>query len=205
MSVTSMLPEEILRRIKEEAARARKVQPAKDWRPPLPDDFEPDRKVLCFDQALNNCGWALLGTRNQIHVAHSGTIRPPQVDTKGFEGTFTKAVVLARRLRTLLGDHLYSYDEVVIELPSVTGYRTESSLVAAVTICIELDRIGKPWPTFVSRTSAAAALCGDKGATKKVSSDVVESLVTWHEKGTGAWTEHVRDAVFVGLKAIHRV
>lgn len=203
MSIKSMLPEEILRRIKEEAARAKSAKPSKDWRPPVPEDFEPDRSVLCFDQTLSNCGWAILGTRNQIHAARTGTIRPPSVD-KGFEGTFTKAVVLANRLRKLLEDERFYYDEVVVELPSVMGYRTESSLVAAVTICIELDRLGKPWPTFVSRTSAAATLCGDKAAPKKVSSDLVDSLVVWHETGTGRWTEHVRDAVFVGLKAIHR-
>lgn len=204
MSDLSMLPEEILKRIKEESARAKAAQPPKNWRPPMPDDFEEDRRVLCFDQTLNHCGWAILGTRSQIHVPRSGTLRPPPVDAKGFEGTFTKAVILARRLRDLLEGEQYYFDEVVIELPSITGYRTESSLVAAVTVCIELDRLGRPFPKFVSRTSAAATLCGDKAASKKVSSDLVDGLVQWHEPGTGRWTEHVRDAVFVGLKAVHR-
>lgn len=204
MSDLSMLPEEILQRIKEEATRARNVQPSRNWRPPMPGDFAEDKDVLCFDQTLNHCGWAILSTVNDIHVARSGTLRPPAIDSKGFEGTFTKAVVLARRLRDLLEGEKDYFDEVVIELPSVMGYRTESSLVAAVTICIELDRMGRSFPSFVSRNSAASTLCGDRLASKKVSSEAVEALVAWHEGGTGRWTEHVRDAVFVGLKAVHR-
>lgn len=204
MSVSDMLPEEILRRIKEEAARSKAVPVPKNWRPPEPEDFEPDRRVLCFDQSLNHCGWAILGTRNQIHVPRSGTLRPPPVESKGFEGTFTKAVILARRLRDLLEGEQNYFDDVVIELPSIMGYRTESSLVAAVTICIELDRMDRPFPAFVSRNSAAAVLCGDRLASKKVSSDTVNALVAWHETDTGRWTEHVRDAVLVGLRSIHR-
>lgn len=203
MSDLSMLPEEILQRIKEEAAKARTVQTPKNWRPPRAEDFAVDRRVLCFDQTLNHCGWAVLVTKNGISVPSAGTLRPPVIDAKGFEGTFTKAVVLAKRLRKLLEGEKGRFDEVVIELPSVMGYRTESSLVAAVTICIELDRMGRPFPMFVSRNSAAATLCGDRLASKKVSSETVEALVDWHEPGTGRWTEHVRDAVFVGLKAVH--
>jgi hypothetical protein len=204
MNNLDMLPEEILRRIREESARAKAAQPYKNWRPPKPEDFHEDRRVLCFDQTLNHCGWAVLSTKNQIYVPRSGTLRPPVIDAKGFEGTFTKAVVLAGRLRDLLEGEKEYFDEVAIELPSIMGYRTESSLVAAVTICIELDRLGRPFPAFVSRNSAASTLCGDRLAPKKASSDVVEGMVEWHEGGTGRWTEHVRDAVFVGLKAIHR-
>lgn len=200
----NLLPEEILQRIKDEAAKAKTVSPPKNWRPPTPEDFDPDRKVLCFDQALSHCGWAVLSTKNMIYVPRSGTLRSPRVDSKGFEGTFTKAVILAKRLRNLLEGEQDYFDEVVIELPSIVGYRTESSLVAAVTVCIELDRLNKPWPRFISRNSAGATLCGDRLASKKVSSDTVEELVSWHDMGTGQWTEHVRDAVFIGLKAVHR-
>lgn len=209
---TSMLPEDILARIREAAQRSKTVQSPKSWRPQSAGDFTAWQQILCFDQALNNCGWALLNTDPEVAaigakpypcVVESGTIRSPSVG-KGFEGTFTKAVLLAQSLRKLLaGLHGRHQNGVVLELPSVVGYRTESSLVAAVTICITLDEMGLEFPRFISRPSAAATLCGNKSASKKESSDMVDGLIREHPSGTGQWTEHVRDAVFVGLKAVH--
>lgn len=212
--MTHLLPEEILRRIKDEADRSRKTMASKDWKPVTRQDLESWQQILCFDQALSNCGWALLNTDPEVAVAdapawpsvhESGTIRVSSMGTKGFEATFTKAIVLAREIRKVLLDMEGRFTNgVVLELPSVIGYRTESSLVAAVTICVTLDELGYDFPRFISRTSAAATLCGDRSASKKVSSDLVEQLVADRPGGTGQWTEHVRDAVFVGLKAVHR-
>lgn len=201
-----LLPEEILRRIKTLAAEAKSMKNPKSFRPPEPSDFTPGVKVLCFDQTLNNCGWALLSTEfDGISVLNSGTIRPPAVgrEVKGFESTFTKSIFLARDIRELLNKRFGQFDKVVLELPSVMGYRTESSLVAAVSICIKLDEMGYDFPTFVSRQSAGAALCGDRAASKTRSSEVVNRLVTERPFKVGAWTEHVRDAVFVGLRDLY--
>lgn len=204
MSALSMLPEEILQRIKTEAAKAKFVANPKNWRPPQSADFKKGCDVLCFDQSLNNCGWALLSTSgSSLEVTDSGTIRPPTISSKGFEGTLTKAILLSRELRALMEELQDRYGAVAVELPSFIGYRTESSLVAAVTICVELDRLGKPFPDLVSRTSSAALLCGDRAASKKVSGETVDDLIDFHPTGPGCWTEHVRDAVLVGLRSIH--
>jgi hypothetical protein len=139
-------------------------------------------------------------------VVDSGTIRPPVLGekVKGFELTLIKSVMLARQLAEMLNILSGQFEEVVIELPSVFGYRTESSLVAAVTISVELDRMGKPLPVLVSRNSAGAVLCGDRHAPKSVSSNLVATLVEDRRPdGRGQWTEHVRDAVFVGLRHLY--
>lgn len=200
----NLVPDEILARIREEVQRAKHVKVPKNWRPPTAADFVPDIQILCFDQSLSNSGWALLNTDGgEISVKDSGTIRPPVLETKskGFELTLTKAVCLAREIQVVLSRLYGQYEQVVIELPSIFGYRTESSLVAAATICIELDRGGEEQPLMVSRNSAGAVLCGDRHAPKNVSSSTVVDLVEDRRPtGRGQWTEHVRDAVFVGLR-----
>lgn len=202
--MSNLIAEEILQRIREKVAEAKGTKTPRSFRPPTPDDFAPDVQILAFDQTLANCGWALVNTdEGKLSVKDSGTIRPPFVQAKGFEATFTKSVMLARELRALLATLYGQYEKVVLELPSVVGYRTESSLVAAVTICVTLDEMGSDFPTFVSRQSAGAKLCGSPSASKKLSSELVDSLVKVHPTGTGQWTEHVRDAVFVGLREIH--
>lgn len=216
---TCIEPEEILRRIREKVAEGRNRKVAQSFHPPVPADFRPDTQLLCFDQTLSNCGWALISTHKVfaqpkgftyedqytgIVVLGSGTIRPaPTGGVKGFEATFTKAVLMAREVGTVLSQYGV-FDRVVLELPSVVGYRTESSLVAAVTICVELDRMGREQPEFVSRQAAGTLLCGDRHAPKAVSSELVDRLVPEHPTGTGQWTEHVRDAVFVGLKSLYQ-
>lgn len=203
MYKTQLDPDEILQRIRAEITNLKQVQPNPAWRPPRTQDFAPYVQILCFDQSLANCGWALVEcTGVEFLVRESGTIRPA-TDTKSFAATFTKSVILARDIRDVVASLDGSFEHVVLELPSVMGHRTESSLVAASTICIELDRRGYPLPAFVSRMSAASKLCGNRLATKKETSALVNELVGRHPSGTGSWTEHVRDAVFVGMKHLY--
>jgi hypothetical protein len=202
---TNLVPDEILQRIREEVQRAKTVKAPKKWRPPTSADFRWDTQILCFDQSLSSSGWALLNTDDgMIKVVDSGTIRPPVLPATGFELTLTKSVMLARQLTHILNTLYGRFEQAVIELPSVFGYRTESSLVAAATICVELDRMGESMPVLVSRNSAGAILCGDRHAPKNVSSSLVATLVEDRKpSGKGQWTEHVRDAVFVGLRHLH--
>jgi Holliday junction resolvasome RuvABC endonuclease subunit len=162
--------------------------------------------VLCFDQTLANCGWALMSTQGDgtPRIVDSGTIRPIAVNgAKGFDGTFSRAVGLAIEIRNVLDILDGQFEQVVLELPAVVGYRTESSLVAASTICVTLTERGLDMPHFVSRHSAGAKLCGDRLASKNQSSEVVNGLLgDRHPTGKGQWTEHVRDAVFVGLRTL---
>lgn len=200
------LPEEILQRIRDKVAEGKNRKVPSTYRPPTYGDFYWYRSVLCFDQSLNNSGWAIIRvTEKGVEVPYSGTIRPIGIppDAKGFEGTFAKAVSIAREVSGELRGRYHQFNGVVLELPSVFGYRIESSLVAAVVVCVELDHMGLPMPDFVSRQAAGAVLCGDRHAPKAVSSALVNDLVSEHPTGTGQWTEHVRDAVFVGLKHLY--
>jgi hypothetical protein len=204
---STLVPEEILRRIRDEVNRAKTSRVPKTYHPPVPEDFAPGVQILCFDQSLSNSGWALVNTDDgKITIPDSGTIRPPRFSDgiKGFASTLTKSVVLAREIQVVLSRLYGRYEAVVIELPSIFGYRTESSLVAAATICIELDRSGEEQPILVSRNSAGAVLCADRNAPKTVSSALVNELVVDRPTGLGQWTEHVRDAVFVGLRHLHQ-
>lgn len=198
-------PEEILRRIRAAIDESRKTKTRRSFRAPQPKDFAPDLQILCFDQTLSNCGWALLNTEEEIWVRDCGTIRSPVLGSsvRGFSATLAKTIPLARSIANLLNDVYGQYDWVVLEMPAVAGYRTESSLIAAVTICVELDRLGLEQPVMISRQAAGATLCGDRLASKKTSSEVVNRLVVEHPKGAGKWTEHVRDAVFIGLKSLY--
>jgi Holliday junction resolvasome RuvABC endonuclease subunit len=199
-------PEEILKRIKEFARQALVKTSPRDYRPPNPEDFR-RANILCFDQTLSNCGWAVLNTEHgHPRVSACGVIRPPafQKGERGFEATFVKSLYLARDLRLLLRELSGQFDEVVGELPAVLGYRTESSLVAAVTLCQQLDEMGQDIPTFIPRQRAAAVLAGDGRASKTVSKGVVNDLVGARRPKDQPWNEHVHDAVFVGLMHLYR-
>lgn len=199
-------PDEILKKIKEFARQALVRTSPKDYRPPNPEDFRP-ATVLCFDQTLSNCGWAILNTeQGQPQVSACGVLRPPAFERgeRGFEATFVKSLYLARDLRALLRELDGLFDEVVGELPSVLGYRTESSLVAAVTMVQQLDELGYAMPTFVPRQRAASVLAGDGRASKTVTKGVVNDLVEDRRPKEQPWNEHVHDAVFVGLMHLYR-
>jgi Holliday junction resolvasome RuvABC endonuclease subunit len=202
---TRIDPDDILQRIREKIAEGRTRKVAPTFRPPTAADFRIESQILAFDQTLSNCGWALVNTEGgKVTVPESGTIKPPTLNgQKGFEATLAKAVPLASRIQHVLNMQYSRFEEVVLELPAVVGYRTESSLIAAVMICVELDRMGCKQPEFVSRQAAGTVLVGDRHASKTESSRFVNDLITEHPTGTGCWTEHVRDAVFVGAKYLY--
>jgi Holliday junction resolvasome RuvABC endonuclease subunit len=199
-------PDEILRRIKEYANQALRRVPPKDYRPPRPEDFHP-ATVLCFDQALGNCGWAILDTMHGApRVLACGVLRPPAFENgeKGFEATFVKSVMVGRGVKELLAEKDGLYEEVVAELPPIAGFRTESSLVAAVVLILKLDELGQDMPVFVPRQRANATLAGDRNATKSVVGSVVDDLIEDRRPKGFPWNEHVRDAVFAGLMHLYR-
>lgn len=191
--------EGILQRIRE--FKARPVGPRKEFRPPQPEDFA-SRVLLCFDQTLSNCGWALLSTEDgEISVPYSGVIRPPEIEQDGFERTLIKSVYIGNGVDQVIMDNIGAFDQVVCEMPAVFGHRTESSLVALVTIVRTMATLDIGLPALVSRQHAASALCGHGDASKQESGAVVDRLVG--ERHGKPWNEHVRDAVFVGLRHLY--
>lgn len=199
-------PDEILKRIKEYANQALKRVNPKDYRPPRPEDFR-RANILCFDQTLTNCGWAVLNTEHgHPRVNACGVIRPPtfQKGERGFEASFVKSLMVGRGVSELLIELSGQFDEVVGELPPVMGYRTESSFTAAVILVLKLDEMGEEMPTFVPRQRATAVLAGDRNASKSVVASVVDDLIEDRRPKGSPWNEHVRDAVFAGLMHLYR-
>jgi hypothetical protein len=198
------VPEQILLRIKAFAAEGQKQLPKRGWVPPSPENFRP-AQILCFDQTLSNCGWAILATDQQeISVPACGVLVAPKfaVGERGFAATFAKSIFIADGMKQILRDNHGSFEGVVAEMPAVSGYRTESSLVAAVTLVQTLHDMGEPWPEMVSRNRAGAVLCGDRNAPKGVSGAFVDQMV--QDRHPKPWNEHVRDAVFVGLQSLYK-
>lgn len=198
--------DEILKKIKEYAGQALRKTTKENYRPPRPEDFRHSR-ILAFDQTLSNCGWAILDTKGLgPRVSACGVIKPPAFERgeKGFEATFVKSMYIARDIRTLLEELDGQFEEAVAELPAVMGYRTESSLVAGVTIIQKLDELGYEMPVFIPRQRAAAILAGDRRASKAVCKGVVEDLIEDRRPKGSPWNEHVHDAVFAGLMHLYR-
>jgi hypothetical protein len=196
--------ERILLKIKAFATEAKRQLPKRGWVPPVRENFRP-AQILCFDQTLSHCGWAILATdQEKISVPACGVIVAPKfaVGERGFAATFTKSILVAEGMKRILRDNLGSFEGVVAEMPAVAGYRTESSLVAAVTLVQTLHDMGEPWPEFVSRNRAASVLCGDRAAPKGVTGAFVDQMV--QDRHPKPWNEHVRDAVFVGLQSLHK-
>jgi Holliday junction resolvasome RuvABC endonuclease subunit len=189
--------ESILHRIR--TFKAQSASPVrKEFRPLEQEDFA-RRTLLCFDQSLSNCGWAILSNEDgHLSVPVSGVIRPPEIEEDGFERTLIKSVYIGDGVDQVVLENLGTFDQVVCEMPAVFGHRTESSLIALVTIVRTMNALELGLPVLVSRQQAAAILCGNKNAFKQESNALVDRLVG--ERHGKPWNEHVRDAVFVGLR-----
>lgn len=154
-------------------------------------------RVLAFDQTLTNCGWAVYDAPEQT-VEACGVIKPePAYPCKSFELTFEKARLLEEGLVKVLTEHAKTVDVIVMEMPAVTGYRTESSLMAAEKILTVCRNLGLAKPVMVARNTAAAVVAGNGKATKQQTSQVVNEIVKNRPKAP--WNEHVRDAVLLAL------
>lgn len=190
-----------LAEIKAFAATRKIPAPRKEYRPPVPEDFHP-RTVLGFDQSLTNTGWALVAfSGRQVRVEHCGVIHPQERPQTGYARTFAAAPSLRRQMRQVLLDH--RFDELVMELPSVHGFRTDSSIASGMVLCTVADELGVEDVRQIQRQQACAALVGNGNANKKESGKVVDDLVGIL-RPQRPWNEHVRDAVLLAMYAARR-
>jgi hypothetical protein len=179
---------------------SKQVKTPKVWVRPTIGDFRQDHNVLSFDQTLNATGWVHLGFEfGELKVYARGTIRT-DVKTKGPLGNILKAQDLWDRLlsmdRTLVGG-LWP-DEILMELPAVGGFRTESSMMAAR----EVHRYTVQWFTtrvsFISIQRTRTMLAGPKARNVKKLGH--QALGEWiPESATRTWNEHQRDAAINAL------
>lgn len=156
-----------------------------------------DVRVLAFDQTLTNCGWAVWDAWTQ-KVEACGCIKvESRYPYTGFDLTFEKARILEEALTKVLNEQALAVDTIVMEMPAVTGFRTESSLMAAEKLLTVCRQLGLPKPLMIARNTAAAMVAGNGKATKQETSEVVNSIVK--DRPKSPWNEHVRDAVLLAI------
>jgi hypothetical protein len=177
-----------------------KTPPRPVWRPPALADFARDVRVLSFDASLANVGWVLMMVRDRVIVEGYGTIRPEHQDT-GYMETWQRARHLRAALLgcPLIAVNLRNPDVLkAVEAPPVGAglHRTESSLVAGMTVWMESDRCED-----VSATHVSAVLLGDPKIKRDERKPAVRKAVTSYvpEAAGRGFNEHVRDGMSVGL------
>lgn len=172
----------------------------KAWTAPVEEDFSYG-SVLAFDQTLSNTGvaWVVNDDKGLRALDCTNLV---QIDPhKGHEGTIRKAQMLYSSFSYDMGNSMAgrNADVIVYEQPAVVGHRIESSLLAAFTVRLV-------WPSAVGiyNQHAKAVLLGPGAKEKKDVRFAVEALIpNWQR--TGAWNQHVHDAVMLGLTYLHDV
>ena len=161
--------------------------------------------IAAFDASLVNTGWAAIRrTGDAFDVLGHGTIRPKTPAT-GYMATWERARLLEKALWdegvvmrfVKPGDVL-----MAVEAPSVGGgHRTESSLVAGLTVW----RLSPRKCERVSATHVSAVLLGDPKIRSAERKKAVKAAVCRYvpEAAGRTWTEHERDALSVGLVRLY--
>ena len=195
-------------RIKTPAVRGRR----KVFRLPEPEDFRPGT-VLAFDQTLTKTGWVLLSNGPLgLEIVAGGLLRPIVDPTlTSFTETLAKAVSMQHQYVITLSWHClaggnpdYRPEAIVHEMPAVMGYRTESSLGAAIALHIAaenldlLDRVH-----MLSKQRAYGHLVGVYPTEKKYVTTAVNRLIPKDRRWTSAWNQDVHDAALLGLDHLY--
>lgn len=186
--------------------RARRAAPAAPpWSPPVWSDFLPGTVIVAFDASLLNTGWvAIRAWLAGVDVIGHGTVRP-KTSAVGYMATWERARLLEEGLRgdALVDAYVRSGDALMaVEAPSVGGgHRTESSLVAGLTVW--RMNPGKCVP--VSATHVSAVLLGDPKIRSEERKGAVKLAVARYvpESAGRDWNEHERDALSVGLTRLY--
>lgn len=186
--------------VRERVRAAKKPRAKKEWEPPAIEDFIESVEVLAFDQSLASTGWVLFTVdQGDLRLHQKGTLRNP-IRNGGHIGTMDKADWLKS---ALVSEHIFtlSADLIVGEQTPVQGWRLESSLIAGYVL-----RQVFPKVEFVNRRTALSLLLPpEQRSDKKYAAEVVkryDPVLGPYVRPT--WNEHERDALMLGLTAIHR-
>lgn len=192
-----------LEHLRERIREADRPRPRKKvWHEPTIDDFA-FGVCLNFDQTLSKTGWSLLRSADGLTVADSGTLGGI-VEAQGFDGTFAKGLRVYYEMDELLVSYGDSVDAIVHEMPSVHGFRTESSLLAAYALRLVADQRGlTDKVVMISRQRAFSNLVGPKEYLKKYVTEAVNALVPLARRQGDRWNQDVHDSVLLGLQWLH--
>lgn len=183
----------------EEYKAKQKPKAKQEWRRPELEDFAPFWQVLSFDQSLTNTGYVQLWIRNGfVEVRAKGTLRTA-TELNSFDGSFAQAEQLE--------DHMKVFnpprwpDATVVERPSVGGFRTDSSLLAAYVVTKHCNLWWHPH-TWASIQHSRVVLAGPgKGNDKKAGHEALEHYIP--DSITRKWNEHTRDAAVNALAYLY--
>lgn len=154
---------------------------------------------LSFDQTLTKTGWSKVDCYGREVIA-CGMIKPDIRDhrLKGFELTFEKQRLLEVGMLKVVAEQAEGTDEILMEMPSVGGFRTESSLLAASTLLSVCRQLSLPVPRMVARRHAASVTLGIPDAEKSESSAFVDEVIV-KKPEKSLWNHDIRDSVLLAL------
>lgn len=170
------------------------------WHPPALEDFLPGVSIAAFDASLVNTGWVVLRKwLGGFDVFGHGTIRPKARAT-GYMATWERARLLEEALHDTLAMSFIRQEGnlMAVEAPSVGGgHRTESSLVAGLTVW----RLAPARCEAVSATHVSSVLLGDPRIRSTERKPAIKAAVCRYvpQAAGRGWTEHERDALSVAL------
>lgn len=184
-----------------------------NWAEPTAADFV-QGCVLAFDQTVTKTGWALVANDSALHVINGGILLAPPVEgVKGFEGTLLRAVTMSVRITNAVqfplgyGVATNKPMAIVHEMPSIVGWRIESSLMGAMAVRQAAAAYRPDAPVqMISKMSTSALLVPPHlDRTSKAEVKVaVNKLIPDYMRRTSCWTQDVSDAVALALTYLHR-
>lgn len=195
--------EKVQARKDETISRRKKV-----WTPPDPARFRLGG-VLAFDQTLTNTGYALVYSDHAGLMVVGAGVLEARTSLTGFEETYAKAERLERGISEAVRyGALASVSAIVHEMPSVQGYRTESSLLAGYLVRRAARDYARGIPVVAVSNLAMKALLLPPGQRdeKKYVRQAVESLIPKERREkpmVQRWNEHVHDAVGLALTFLY--
>jgi Holliday junction resolvasome RuvABC endonuclease subunit len=161
------------------------------------------QRVLCFDQATNNCGWAIFIPGYDLalpEIVEFGTIHMRAEHRLETERYLRKAASLGQAVHDLID--VYNPEAIVHEMPMSTYRRPGviSAWIAATVIRVEAARAHVP-AMMVSNVMMKGTLMKNEKASKREVRDFIAALFP-EVDGNRKYNEHVADAMALGLAAM---
>lgn len=179
----------------------------KVWTAPTEADFG-HGTVLAFDQTVTKTGYAVVRHGHDgLHVLDGNLIVPKAGNhLLGFEQTLVKSVAMEQALNMVLMLVGGSIDVVVHEMPAVTGYRIESSLLGAhaVRVATLNHARGVPVRSVSNQAMRAVLNTPEERHEKKYVGIAVNDLIPRERRTTQRWNQDVHDAVGLALTYLYQ-
>jgi hypothetical protein len=189
------------------ANKGKRKTTKKVWVAPVLEDFAHGR-VLALDQTLTKTGFSVVTRDHEgLHILEGNMLIPEtRSDLKGFELTFAKAASLGNGLDALMLMMSATVDVIVHEMPSVHGYRIESSLMAAREVRRAALGYARGVPVVaISNLSMRAMLNPpNERLGKKYVKSAVEALISDYHRAPKRWNEDVCDSVGLALTYLYQ-